>query len=88
MVGLDALAQRQTRELLSEEAARGKTIFLTTHTLSVAESVCGRIAILHEGQIAAMGTTAEVKAMASQPGGALEDVFLEITFGSAPIEDE
>ncbi|HXI11501.1 MAG TPA: ABC transporter ATP-binding protein [Thermoanaerobaculia bacterium] len=81
MVGLDALAQRQTRDLLREEASRGKTVFLTTHTLSVAESLCDRIAILREGRIAVMGTTDEVKARARVPGSPLEDAFLEISYG-------
>ena len=82
MVGLDALAQRQTRELLSEEAARGKTIFLTTHTLSVAEAVCDRIAILNRGKVVATGPTAQLKAEAGQPGSPLEDVFLQLTYES------
>jgi len=84
MVGLDALAQRQARELMREEASLGKTVFLTTHTLSIAESLCDRIAILREGKIAVMGTTEEVRAMASVPGSPLEDAFLEISYGELP----
>src|SRR5205823_8248684 len=57
MVGLDALAQKQTRVLLRRLADAGKTIFLTTHTLSVAEAVCDRLAILNRGRIVASGTT-------------------------------
>jgi ABC-2 type transport system ATP-binding protein len=75
MVGLDALAQRQVKQLLRRLADRGKTIFLTTHTLSVAEAVCDRIAILKNGRIVAEGDTAELKQNA-----ALEDVFLELTY--------
>jgi ABC-2 type transport system ATP-binding protein len=88
MVGLDALAQKQVRQLLATEASRGKTIFLTTHTLSVAEAVCDRVSILHRGRIAASGTPDELKAVASMPGSALEDVFLEVTTGGeqAPAE--
>ena len=77
MVGLDALAQKLVRQLLREEAGRGKTIFLTTHTLSVAEAVCDRVAILSRGRIVASGTPAELKSGAH--AGALEDVFLELT---------
>jgi ABC-2 type transport system ATP-binding protein len=76
MVGLDALAQKQTRVLLRRLADQGKTVFLTTHTLSVAEAVCDRLAILNRGRIVASGTTAEVK----QERAALEDVFLELTY--------
>ena len=75
MVGLDALAQKQVKLLLRRLASEGKTIFLTTHTMSVAEAVCDRIAILHRGKIIATGTTAELKS-----DRALEDVFLELTY--------
>ncbi len=81
MVGLDALAQKQVRLLLREEADRGKTVFLTTHTLSVAEAVCDRIAILHEGRIAIEGPTATVRNAAGREGSHLEDAFLAITYG-------
>jgi ABC-type multidrug transport system, ATPase component len=79
MVGLDALAQKQVRKLLRAEADRGKTVFLTTHTLSVADAVCDDIAILHRGRIAASGTPTDLKKLGAE-GGALEDVFLEITY--------
>ena len=75
MVGLDALAQRQVKLLFRRLANEGKTVFLTTHTLSVAEAVCDRIAIINRGRIVAGGTTAELK-----KDSALEDVFLELTY--------
>jgi ABC-2 type transport system ATP-binding protein len=83
MVGLDALAQKKVRELLRTEANRGKTIFLTTHTMSVAEAVCDRIAILRRGRIISTGTAKEIKSAAGTPGSALEDVFLEMTSETA-----
>jgi len=76
MVGLDALAQRQVKLLFRRLANEGKCVFLTTHTLSVAEAVCDRIAIINHGKIVAAGTTAELK-----KESALEDVFLELTYG-------
>ena len=77
MVGLDALAQRQVKLLLRKLADEGKTIFLTTHTMAVAEAVCDRIAIINRGRIVAMGTTAALK-----KDEALEDVFLALTYDS------
>jgi len=77
MVGLDALAQKQVKVLLRNLADGGKTVFLTTHTLSVAEAVCDRIAIINRGRIVASGTTAELKKDA-----ALEDAFLALTYDS------
>jgi ABC-2 type transport system ATP-binding protein len=76
MVGLDALAQRQVKVLFRRLASEKKCVFLTTHTLSVAEAVCDRIAIINHGRIIASGTTAELK-----KESALEDVFLELTYG-------
>lgn len=84
MVGLDALAQKKVKLLLHDEAKKGKTIFLTTHTLSVAEAVCDRIAILRRGRVVASGTADEIKRAAGTPGSPLEDVFLEMT--SEPAE--
>jgi ABC-2 type transport system ATP-binding protein len=78
MVGLDALAQKQVKLLLRRLAEEKKTVFLTTHTMSVAEAVCDRIAIINHGRIIATGTTAELK-----QDRALEDVFLELTFPSS-----
>jgi ABC-2 type transport system ATP-binding protein len=77
MVGLDALAQKQVKVLLRRLAGEQKTIFMTTHTMSVAEAVCDRIGILHRGRIVATGTTPELKS-----NRALEDVFLELTYGN------
>ena len=75
MVGLDALAQRQVKDLLRRLVSEGKSVFLTTHTLSVAEAVCDRIAILHRGKIVATGRTNELR-----KDQALEDFFLELTY--------
>jgi ABC-2 type transport system ATP-binding protein len=77
MVGLDALAQKQVKTLLRRLVSEQKTIFLTTHTMSVAEAVCDRIGILHRGRIIATGTTTELRS-----NRALEDVFLELTYGN------
>jgi len=79
MVGLDALAQKQVKTLFRELATAGKAVFLTTHTMSVAEAVCDQIAIINRGKIVAAGSPSELKTLAADPGVALEDVFLEIT---------
>jgi ABC-2 type transport system ATP-binding protein len=78
MVGLDALAQKQVKLLFRQLADEKKTVFLTTHTLSVAEAVCDRIAIINRGKIVATGTTTELKS-----NRALEDVFLELTYAES-----
>ncbi|MGA7614660.1 MAG: ABC transporter ATP-binding protein [Thermoanaerobaculia bacterium] len=80
MVGLDTFAQNQVKKLLRTLASEGRTIFLTTHTLSVAEAVCDRLAIIHRGRIVATGSPGELKTKAGRPGSPLEDVFLQITY--------
>ncbi|MEU9588145.1 ABC transporter ATP-binding protein [Streptomyces sp. NPDC048219] len=63
--GLDAEGRRDTWELVRALRDAGTTVLLTTHYLEEAEDLADRLAILHEGRIAATGTPAEVTA--SQP---------------------
>ncbi|MGC9543358.1 ABC transporter ATP-binding protein [Streptomyces sp. UG1] len=60
--GLDAEGRRDTWELVRELRDTGTTVLLTTHYLEEAEGLADRLAILHEGRIAAAGTPAEVTA--------------------------
>ena len=64
---------------MSEIANEGKTLFLTTHTLSVAEDLCQRIAIIRHGEIVALGNLQELQQQAKMPGNDLESVFLKLT---------
>ncbi|WP_318036863.1 ABC transporter ATP-binding protein [Streptomyces caniscabiei] len=63
--GLDAEGRQDTWELVRELRDAGTTVLLTTHYLEEAEDLADRLAILHEGTVAATGTPAEVTA--SQP---------------------
>jgi ABC-2 type transport system ATP-binding protein len=60
--GLDAEGRRDTWELVSALRDGGTTVLLTTHYLEEAENLADRLAIMHEGRIAATGTPAEVTA--------------------------
>ncbi|MEU6385086.1 ABC transporter ATP-binding protein [Streptomyces bauhiniae] len=60
--GLDAEGRRDTWELVRSLRDAGTTVLLTTHYLEEAEDLADRLAILHEGRIAASGTPAEVTA--------------------------
>ena len=79
MVGLDPRGARQIKETFRTIAGEGRTVFLSTHTLEVAAEVCDRIAIVHKGRIAVMGTHDDL-VRADQT---LEDVFLDLTGGAA-----
>jgi len=76
--GLDPRASRQIRDLITESAAEGRTIFLSTHLLHMAEHLCHRVAIIDRGKLAAVGTSQELQGKLA-PGGTLEEVFFKVT---------
>ena len=74
-LGLDVLARRDLWSVVEE--LKGKiTIVLTTHHMEEAEHLADRIAIMLEGQIAALGTLAELEQMSGKQG--LEESFVAI----------
>jgi len=79
MVGLDPVAIKMVKSLFKQLAAAGVTIFMSTHTLQVAEDLCDRIGIIHKGSLLATGTLAELKRTARLQEAALEDVFITLT---------
>jgi ABC-2 type transport system ATP-binding protein len=58
--GLDPHARRAIWDLVREVRGRGKTVFLTTHYMEEAESLCDRVAILDGGEIVALDTPANL----------------------------
>jgi ABC-2 type transport system ATP-binding protein len=82
--GLDPRASRQIQLLISESATAGRTIFLSTHLLDMAERLAHRVGIINRGRLAAVGTIEELRGTLA-PGGSLEEVFFAVT---APDEDD
>ena len=79
-VGLDPIARRAVWEHLEQiRGETGMTIFLTTHYMEEADSLCNRVAIMHRGKVAALGTPDELKATVGGPGTSLDDVFVHYT---------
>jgi ABC-2 type transport system ATP-binding protein len=76
--GLDPRASHEVQERLLLSASQGKTIFLSTHLLDMAERVCGRVGIIDRGGLAAVGPLRDLKDKVD-PGGSLEEVFLKVT---------
>jgi ABC-2 type transport system ATP-binding protein len=83
MVGLDPRSARLLKDLFRTFVGNGGTVFLSTHTLEVAEALCDRIAILSEGEIIALGSMDELRAQAHAGGAHLEEIFLKVTGGEA-----
>jgi ABC-2 type transport system ATP-binding protein len=78
MVGLDPEAVRQVRDILKELAQKNVTVFVSTHTLSLAEDLCDRIGVISRGTLLAEGTVAELNRAAKTGNAGLEDVFLTL----------
>ena len=75
--GLDPLSARRLKDLFAELAAGGTAIFLSTHDLATAESICHRVGIIHKGRLLVEGSSSELRQIAGAPG--LEDAFLSLT---------
>lgn len=58
--GVDPLSRRRFWDLIGDLSSKGVTVLVTTHYLDEAEH-CHRIAIIHAGQLAALGTAGELK---------------------------
>src|SRR5579859_5099438 len=67
-IGLDPVGARELRVLVRELADAGKTIFLTTHYMFEADSICDRIAVIKKGEIVAQGTPSSIKRVVENQG--------------------
>ncbi|HZU18534.1 MAG TPA: ATP-binding cassette domain-containing protein [Candidatus Dormibacteraeota bacterium] len=75
-VGLDPIARETVWEHVEQlRTDHGTTILLTTHYMDEAEQLCDRVAVMHLGRIAAIGTPEELKASLRRPDATLDDVF-------------
>lgn len=78
MVGLDVRGARQIKQVFRDRAESGRTVFLSTHSLDVAQEVCDRLAIIHHGRIVAQGSYEEIRSDRRDDAKDLEEVFLRI----------
>jgi len=60
MSGLDPMGRREVRDLMEQLKADGKTVFFSTHILSDAEALCDRVAVIHLGELRAVGAIADL----------------------------
>ncbi len=73
--GLDPLGRMKVREIIQRLKNEGKTVFFSSHELGEVESVCDRVAILHEGELKVEGRVAD---LIKQYQCNLEQVFLKV----------
>lgn len=79
MVGLDPAAIKLVKELFRNLASEGVTIFMSTHSLNVAEDVCDRIGIINKGSLIVTGTIEDLRQHADVMDAGLEQVFMRLT---------
>ena len=75
--GLDANSAVTVKEIISQLAGKGKTIFYCSHVMDVVERVCDRIVIINEGQIIADGSFEQLQSMGKE--ASLERIFTQLT---------
>ena len=81
MVGLDPRGAKLVKEVFRGFCAQGGTVFMSTHTLEIAEEVCDRIAIIQEGKIVAIGTMKELREQSGSQGKNLDSIFFKLIGG-------
>jgi ABC-2 type transport system ATP-binding protein len=90
LVGLDPKGARLIKRIFHEMRREGLTVFMSTHTLGIAEELCDRIGIIQRGKLLAEGTVDELKELAGQEDPRLEAIFLRLTggYGDGPEQTE
>ncbi|ASV76219.1 ABC transporter, ATP-binding protein [Thermogutta terrifontis] len=78
-VGLDPRSTKLVKDLLRERAAAGTAVFMSTHTLSIAEEIADRIGIIHHGKLIFVGTVEELRSARASDHASLEEIFLQLT---------
>jgi ABC-2 type transport system ATP-binding protein len=78
MVGLDPRGARLVKDVFKEQVQNGATLFMSTHSLDVAQEICDEIAIIQGGRLIAQGSAENLRELAGMDGN-LEDVFLKLT---------
>ena len=82
--GLDPVASRKLQQWIIDYAQKGNTVFLSSHLMDMVQKLCHRVAIIHDGRIAAIGTPEELQEKLSKDGS-LEDVFIQIATADSGI---
>jgi len=86
MVGLDPRSVRIVKDLLKEKTTEGMTVFMSTHTLAMAEEMADRMGIMVQGKIKFLGTVSELRQQVDVENKSLESLYLQLT--SIPPADQ
>ncbi|MGR4025084.1 ABC transporter ATP-binding protein EcsA, partial [Bacillus sp. ZZQ-131] len=78
-VGLDPLAIQSLLQMMDHMKKSGAGILMSTHILATAERYCDSFIILHQGEVRAKGTLAELQSQFNMPGATLDDIYIALT---------
>jgi ABC-2 type transport system ATP-binding protein len=87
MVGLDPRSVRIVKDLLQRRTREGMTVFMSTHTLAMAEELADRIGIMVRGQLRFLGTVPELREQMALETTGLEQLYLQLTVPPADGRD-
>ncbi|MCB9398278.1 MAG: ABC transporter ATP-binding protein [Acidobacteria bacterium] len=87
MVGLDPRAALHVKQMLTQLARSGKTVFMSTHTLEVAAQLCDRVGIIHKGRMVADESLKGLTAKMATKDGDLEAVFMALTADALDLDE-
>ena len=82
--GIDPVASRKIKEVMSRLVERGVTIFFSSHVMELVERLCTSVAIIHRGKIHFHAPMTEIRAT----GKSLEDIFVEIAGEGSAVTEE
>ena len=79
MVGLDPVSERTVRKLLRERISKGNVVFMSTHSLSLAEEISDRVGVIDKGNLIETGKVSELKKRIGVNYSSLEEVYFKLT---------
>lgn len=79
MSGLDPVGRREVRDIIFDLKRQGRTVFFSTHILSDAETLCDRVAVLHQGKLQGMGAPGDIVSMETHG----MEILFELRAGAA-----
>ena len=73
--GLDPIGRMKVREIIQRLKGEGRTVFFSSHELGEVETICDRVAILHQGELKAEGRVSD---LLKEHSANLEQIFLKL----------
>lgn len=79
MVGLDPVSARTVKKLLKDRVAKGASVFMSTHSLPLAEEISDRVGVIDKGCLIKQGKVAELKESVGKTEATLEEIYFKLT---------